>query len=70
MGKEEFDWMGTHSEIVSKYCGKWIALYKDQGIIAAGNELDQVARTFKEKLPGKTLCVFRVPREDEEIIAL
>ena len=70
MGKEEFDWMGAHSEEVSKYCGKWIALYKDQGIIAAGENLDKVALMFKEKFPGKVLCVFKVPREDEEIIAL
>lgn len=70
MGKEELDWMNAHSEEVSKYSGKWIALDKDKGIIAVGEDLDTVASLSEKKIPGKIPCVFKVPREDEEIIAL
>lgn len=70
MGKEELDWMNLNPEEVSKYSGKWIALDGKKGIIAAGDNLEKVALEFKKKFPGKVPCVFKVPREDEEIIAL
>lgn len=70
MGKEELDWMNKHSEEVSRYPGKWIALFKSEGIVSVNEDLTKVTSAFREKHPKKTPCVFKVPRDDEEIVAL
>ena len=43
---------------------------RNSGIISSGENLREVTSNFKQRFPGKLPCVFKVPRKDEEIVAL
>jgi len=48
-GKEDSQWMSEHAqELVDRYTGKWIAVYKGE-VVAVGGDAQEVVRLAKER---------------------
>lgn len=48
-GREDSQWMSEHAqELVDKYTGKWIAVYRSE-VVAVGDDSQEVVRLAKEQ---------------------
>ena len=64
MDKDDL-WIVEHfSELVTKYCGKYVAVVNET-LVAVGNSGKEVEDKAREIEPAKMPSVLRIPREED-----
>lgn len=58
-------WLNEHEAELNKYCGQWITIKLDVGIVSASNNLQEAEKEFYKKYPHEIPHIYHVPRKDE-----
>lgn len=66
----EMDWLSNRQDIIEKNMGKWVVIDMEHKRVFAHEDLDIAVKEFKEEHPDRVPFIFKIPREDEDLILL
>jgi len=64
--KMETEYLLKHSEELSKYFGKCVAIVRDE-LVAVGRDRVEAYEKAKQKYPKEKIAVFYIPTEEETV---
>lgn len=67
---EYIQWLNEHEDELRRYCGQWITIKLDVGIVSASPSLSDAEKEFYKKYPAETPHIYHVPRKDEGLYIL
>lgn len=62
----EMEYLLRHSDELSKYFGKCVAIVKDELVAVGGDRLDAYEKA-KQKYPKEKIAIFYIPTEEETV---
>lgn len=62
----EMGYLLRHSEELSKYFGKCVAIVRDE-LIAVGKDRVEAYKKAKQKYPKEKIAIFYIPTEEETV---
>lgn len=62
----EMDYLFRHSEELSKYLGKCVAIVRDE-LVAVGRDRTEAYEKAKQKYPKQKIAIFYIPTKEETV---